>query len=109
MNFEIEEIVLEAVDCFYPIELDQPLFQKMKQVYIFLEKLIYTIFWLHKPLWSLFRHNTKRGTLMGFPYHDCLMLQLISFGWFSNVIIIQHLVENWLEKLWLVGNIFTMY
>ena len=44
MNFEIEEIVLEAVDCFYPIELDQPLFQKMKQVYIFLEKLIYTIF-----------------------------------------------------------------
>ena len=43
MNFEIEEIVLEAVDCFYPIELDQPLLQIMKQVYIFLEKLIYTI------------------------------------------------------------------
>ena len=43
MNFEIEEIVLEAVDCFYPIELDSPLFQKMKQVF-FLEKLIYTIF-----------------------------------------------------------------
>ena len=38
MNFEIEEIVLEAVDCFYPIELDRPLFQKMKQVYIFFRK-----------------------------------------------------------------------
>ena len=60
------------------------IFFHFQKVLTYILEILHNFFDFLKHCEAFFRITLKGGTLMGFPYHDCLMLQLISFLWFSN-------------------------